>query len=237
MSAASSTQPEAPWSAGLRGARANLVPGLILQFFALTLVLAYYHHAPTRAWCEKLAVFRTEQGFIYSIVSTSFFGGLLPCLYMKLHPATRFRYNFKQNLLLVVFWGYKGFEVDLWYRVLTRFVGAGTDIHTIVTKMFLDQFVCCPLLFVPETVIVYMWCESRFDTAAVVADIRAKGWYRRRVPAMLISNLGVWIPTVCIIYSLPSTLQIPLYNLVLCFFTLLLAHLTKKEEAPTAIQG
>jgi len=233
MSTASNSQPEAPWAAGLRGARANLVPGLILQFFALTLVLAYYHHEPTRAWCEKLAAFRTEQGFIYSCVATSLFGGLLPCLYLKLNPATRSRYNFKQNLLLVVFWAYKGIEVDFWYRVLIRFVGSGTDMKTVLTKMFLDQFVTCPLFFVPVTVLVYTWNESHFDTAALVADWRAPGWYRRRVPPMLISNLGVWIPTVCIIYSLPSTLQIPLFNLVLCFFTLLLAHLAKKDT-PTA---
>lgn len=235
MSTADNTRSEAPWIAGLRGARANLVPGLILQFFALTLVLAYYYHAPTRAWCEKLAAFRTEQGFIYSIVATSFFGGLLPCLYMKLHPATRSRYNFKQNLLLVIFWAYKGAEVDLWYRILVRLVGSGTDWQTVLTKMFLDQFVTCPLFFVPVTVLVYTWCESRFNTAALLADWRAPGWYRRRVPPMLISNLGVWTPTVCIIYSLPSALQIPLFNLVLCFFTLLLAHLAKKEiPAPTA---
>jgi hypothetical protein len=229
MSNASTPKPEAPWSAGLRGARANLVPGLILQFFALTLVLAYYFHPPTRVWCEKLAAFRTEQGFIYSFVATSFFGGLLPCLYLKLNRATRDRYNFKQNLLLLAFWAYKGVEVDLWYRLLVRFVGAGTDLRTVLIKMSLDQFVICPLFFVPVTVIVYTWCESRFDTAALIADWRAPGWYGRRVPPMLISNLGVWTPTVCIIYSLPSTLQIPLFNLVLCFFTLLLAHLAKKE--------
>jgi hypothetical protein len=47
---------------------------------------------------------------------------------------------------------------------------------------------------------------------------------------MLISNLGVWVPTVCIIYALPSALQLPLFNLVLCFFTLLLAHLAHTEK-------
>lgn len=234
MSTASTSQPEAPWVAGLRGARANLIPGLILQAFALTLVLAYYHHEPTRAWCAKLAAFRTEQGFIYSIVATSFFGGLLPCLYMKISPATRRRYDFKQNLMLVLFWAYKGAEVDLWYRFLVLTVGAGTDLRSMLTKMFLDQFVMCPLFFVPVTVVVYSWCESHFNTAALIADWRQPGWYRRRVPAMLISNLGVWVPTVCIIFSLPSALQIPLFNLVLCFFTLLLAHLAKKEGPAVA---
>lgn len=232
MSAVSTFQPEAPWAIGLRGARANLVPGLILQTFALTLVLAYYYHAPTRELCEKFAAFRTEQGFLYSIVATSFFGGMLPCLYLKLTPATRERYNAKQNLLLILFWAYKGIEVDLWYKLLARFIGSGTDFRIVTIKTLLDQFVACPLFFVPMTVIVYTWCESRFDTASLVADLRTPGWYRRRVPAMLISNLGVWVPTVCIIYSLPGTLQLPLFNLVLCFFTLLLAHITRVETTP-----
>lgn len=232
MSAASPVPSEAPWSAGLRGARANLVPGLILQFFALALVLAYYYHAPTRELCGKFAAFRTDLGLLYSLVATSFFGGMLPCLYLRLNPATRNRYNAKQNLLLILFWAYKGVEIDLWYRLLVRFVGAGNDLQTIATKMFLDQFVTCPLFFVPVTVIVYTWCETRFDTASLIADLRTPGWYRRRVPPMLISNLGVWVPTVCIIYSLPSALQLPLFNLVLCFFTLLLAHITSTAKAP-----
>jgi len=231
MSAEIPVQQEAPWSVGLRGARANLVPGLILQFFALALVVAYYYHAPTRELCSKLGAFRTEQGFVYSLFATSFFGGVLPCLYMKLIPATRGRYNLKQNLYLILFWAYKGVEVDLWYRILARYIGTGNNVGTIIIKTVLDQFVICPLFFVPVTVIVYAWCETRFNTRALVDDLRTPGWYRRRVPPMLMSNLGVWVPTVCIIYSLPSALQIPLFNLVLCFFTLLIAHISQKRKA------
>ena len=69
---------ELPWKAGLRGARANLLPGFVLQVTALAIVLAYYHHAPTRAVFEQLTVFRAETGFASGIVSTALFGGLLP---------------------------------------------------------------------------------------------------------------------------------------------------------------
>jgi hypothetical protein len=59
-------------------------------------------------------------------------------------------------------------------------------------------------------------------------------WYRRKVLPVLISNLGVWVPTVCIIYALPTALQLPLQNLVLCFFTLLLAHVMPGGEPTPA---
>jgi hypothetical protein len=47
---------------------------------------------------------------------------------------------------------------------------------------------------------------------------------------MLLSSLGVWLPAVAIIYTLPTPLQLPLQNVVLCFFTLLLAHLARHTK-------
>ena len=55
-----------------RGMRANVGPGLVLQVAALTLVLAYYWHAPTRRWLARVAEFRAETGFWFGIVSTLF---------------------------------------------------------------------------------------------------------------------------------------------------------------------
>ena len=129
---------EPPWKAGLRGARANLLPGFVLQVTALTVVLAYYHHAPTRAAFEQITAMRKATGFAFGIVSTGFFGGLLPFLYLRSIPASRDQFGWRQGLLLTAFWGYKGVEVELWYRLLARVVGEGHDIATIVIKSLLD---------------------------------------------------------------------------------------------------
>ncbi len=231
--AARATAPEAPWHIGLRGARANLVPGLILQGVALAIALAYYFHPPTRAALEDLSDFRVRTGFTYSIVATAVFGGLIPCLYLALNPATRGRYTVAQSAVLTAFYAYKGFEVDLWYRVLARVVGEDASVQTVVVKMLLDQLVYCPLFAVPVTVLFYAWVETAFNRRAVARDLSAGRWYPRRVVPVLISNLGVWVPTVCIVYSLPTSLQIPLFNLVLCFFTLLLAHISA-DSKPSA---
>jgi hypothetical protein len=37
----------------------------------------------------------------------------------------------------------------------------------------------------------------------------------------------VWIPAVATIYSLPSALQVPLFNLVLCFWCLLISFISR----------
>ncbi len=220
---------EAPWRSGVRSARANLVPGLVLQVAALALVLAYYRDDATREVLGRLVEWREDVGVGLSIVSTGFFGGLLPMVYLKLRRATRGRYSVAQAGAITAFWAYKGFEVDLLYRLLARFVGEGNDVGTIAVKTVIDQFVYCPLVAVPVTVLFYEWVMARFDAGAVRADVRAGRWIWRRVVPVLISNVGVWLPAVCIIYALPTALQLPLQNLVLCFFTLLVAHQMKRE--------
>jgi hypothetical protein len=226
----SRTSVEAPWRAGLRAARANLWPGIVLQAVALALVAAYYFHAPTRAMLSRLTEFRAQTGAGFAIVSTGLFGGLIPLLYLKARRATRTRYSWEQGAGLIAFWAYKGFEIDLFYRVQARAFGEAADAATIATKMFIDQFVYCPLFAIPVTALVYDWVGAHYHTASIVADTRAGHWYRRRVLPILISNLGVWVPTVCIIYALPTPLQLPLQNLVLCFFTLMLAHVSAQPK-------
>ena len=48
------------------------------------------------------------------------------------------------------------------------------------------------------------------------------------VPVTLMSTWAVWIPAVTIIYCLPAPLQIPLFNLVLCFWVLVLSFISKR---------
>lgn len=224
---------EAPWRAGIRAARATLVPGLALQAFALTLVLAYYQHAPTHDAINALAHLHDRVGLVFGVVSTGLFGGVIPFLYLRARRRTRERFSWAGGAALSVFWAYKGLEVGLWYRFLAATVGEGADVSTVVIKMVLDQFLYCPILAVPVTVLVYAWVETGFRAAPVVDDVKAGAWYRRRVVPVLISNLGVWIPAVCIIYALPTPLQLPLQNLVLCFFTLLLAHVMDRKGGRT----
>jgi hypothetical protein len=221
---------EAPWRSGVRSARANVLPGFVLQVAALALVFAYYSHGPTREALARIAEIREDHGVGLAIVSTGFFGGFLPALYLRLRAATRNHYTTAQAAVITAFWAYKGFEVDLLYRLLARYVGEGHDFATIAIKTVFDQFIYCPIVAVPVTVLIYEWVAAQFRGDVVWADLRRGRWLRRRVLPVLISNLGVWLPMVCIIYSLPTPLQLPLQNLVLCFFTLIVAHQMRRAD-------
>jgi hypothetical protein len=226
---AASAPSSAPWRSGLQGARAHFWPGVAMQVVCLGLVLAYYRCPPAREVLARVARLKVAMGFSFAVLSTGFFGGWLPFCYLSAGKdrGGRARYRWPQGLALTAFWAYKGLEVDLLYRVLAHAVGSGHDVATIVPKAIFDQFFYCPVFAIPVTVLVYRWTESHFDGAATAADWRAPHWYRRRVLPVLISNLGVWLPAVAIIYALPTPLQLPLQNLVLCFFTLIIAHQTR----------
>jgi hypothetical protein len=223
----------ASWQAGLRGARANLVPGLALQALALALVLSYYYIEPVQAALERLVDFRMRTGFAYGILATGFFGGLVPFVYLRLQPRTRYRFTTAQGLALTLFWSYKGLEIDLLYRFLAWAFGEGRDVATVLTKTVFDQLIYCPAFAVPVTWFAYTWVESRFQGAPVLRRFQAPQWYAREVLPILVSNVVVWVPAVAIIYVMPTPLQLPLQNIVLCFFTLLLAHLTQTRPTTT----
>lgn len=221
---------EAPWQAGLRGARANVVPGIALQLLALALVAGYYYLPQVHSALESLTAFRLRSGFTFGIISTALFGGVIPFLYLWSYAKARGetpRYSCFQGLAITAFWAYKGFEVDVWYRFQAHMIGSGHEVSTIAIKVVMDQFVYCPVLAVPVTAVVYQLVESHGDGSELLSDIRAGGWFRRKVLPILISNLGVWVPAVAVIYALPTPLQLPLQNIVLCFFTLIVANQTR----------
>jgi len=205
---------EAPWQSGLLGARANLVPGVALQLVALALVIGYYFQPSIHAALSQLAQERERAGVVLGILSTGLCGGVLPFLYLHFFTRGRGgvpRYDWGQGAALTAFWAYKG-------------------LATIAVKVLFDQFGYCPAFAVPVTAAVYQWVDSRFDGRVLVEDIRAGKWYWRKVLPVLLSNMGVWIPAVAIIYALPTPLQLPLQNVILCFYTLVVAHQTRARQ-------
>ena len=76
--------------------------------------------------------------------------------------------------------------------------------------------------------LAYVWKDEQFASSALKKAIN-KHFFIVKVPTIVISNWLIWIPSVCLIYSMPPALQLPLFNVVLCFFVIVLAVLTNDE--------
>ena len=223
-------QSSAPWRAGLHSARALFWPGLLLQGTAVSLVLAYYFVPATQPAFALVGRWQHEGGFAFSAVSTAICGGLLPFIFLRLQSVTRPTHPWPHLVFFMLFWAYKGIEVDLWYRVMAHWFGADNTPRTIVSKMLCDQLGYNIVWATPVTVLGFAWKAAGWRLTPILDDVRAGRWYARRVVPALIAMWCVWVPVTACVYSLPVALQMPLFNVGLCFWSLLFAYMVAHDK-------
>ena len=215
---------------GLQAARANFVPGLIVQMVMLAVVLAYYYDEPARAWLAYLAALKERWGYGFAFLSSAIAGGVLPeLLTVAVLQRGRVRRENAGNLLFgILFWGWQGMTVDALYRFQAVLFGAHVDFPTVLKKVLVDQFVYNPLYSAPFAMACFDWKNQGYQFAGMGRVLTGRFYKERTLPA-LVAVWGVWIPLVSMIYSLPSLLQIPLFNLALTFWVLLFTWISRQR--------
>ncbi len=212
----------------LAALKKNILPGMVLQLFAASILIIYFFVPASKPVFSWFGLLKQEYGFLYSFIATAIFGGLIPFLYLWLsNNIAPGRSILGLLVFYIVFWGLKGMEVDLFYRLQADWFGTDNDIKTIVTKMAVDQFLYSSLWAAPGITFVYLWMESNWSIRESMQRVD-KDFFCVKIPTVILSNWLVWIPAVCVVYAMPNELQIPLFNLVLCFWVLLVAVLSRK---------
>lgn len=222
--------PVPPWRVGLESARRLTLPGIVLVSAAAMVVTSYYRVPTVHAWLDGVAAFRVRCGWAYGAAAQALFAGLIPFLYLHFHPATRALHPARHGAFFVLFWAYKGFEVDVFYRLQAVLFGDGPALAAILPKVAVDQLVYNPLFAAPIAVLVYGWKDAGWRWAEPLADLRAPRWYYRRVLPVMIAVWAVWVPAVSCIYALPLALQLPLCSLVNCFWVILFSLMTAPDR-------
>jgi len=208
-------------------ARANLVPGLLLQAVALLLVLAYYFWPAARQAFLAVAEFKATIGYVYSFFALSLFAGILPLVLRRLQP------NLAQDGFAVwpfyaVFWGIMGVFIDAFYNLQAWIFGQGTDALTIAIKVAVDMLLFSPCFALPLVCVCFVWKDQGFNVAKARV-VLGPYWYQERVWPMVIAAWIVWIPAVALVYSLPLALQFPVQNVIECMWAMILLFLTRPE--------
>ncbi|NLS14820.1 hypothetical protein HGP28_18335 [Vibrio sp. SM6] len=208
--------------------RQNAKPGVALQCFALLIAVSYFYWPDAQRLFSALAAMKAEFGWVYSAIATALFGGVIPVLLLRTlgYQAADFGIEL---VCVALFWAYKGVEVDLFYQLQSWLFGSKLDVATVVTKVVVDQFIYSAFWSVPTIAVFYLWKDLGFPRHHFLKYIDKEFWLRR-VFAMTISNWLIWIPAVCVIYMMPADLQLPLFNIVLLFFGMLVAVLSKNER-------
>ena len=200
----------------------NLMPGIVLWCIGLVLVASYYLIDPLRPSFQQVIEWKERYGYWYSALSTAFFGGVIPYFYLRLSGLDRIGNHWIHGFIFIFYWALRGVDVDAFYRVQAWLFGTDNDWQTIAKKVLFDQFVYCIVWASPVTALFYHWKDSGFSFSK---------WKKQWNPGVLLDTIiiflffffFVWIPATAIVYSLPMPLQIPLFNLTLCFFVLLVS--------------
>ena len=207
--------------------RKNIVPGVIIQAFALSILGAYYF-LPDARWCfEAVGAWKREGGLWFSSISTALFAGAIPfgvMLFLKRIPPGA---ALSHGTFFICYWAVQGVLVDLLYTWQGVWFGHGNDVATLAKKVAMDQGPFNLILFTNLNMLFYLWKEKGFSWRAVWGVLDRRSYFIRYIKVQ-IACWTVWIPAVTIIYSLPAELQVPMFNLVLCFYTLVLAVLTSE---------
>jgi hypothetical protein len=225
-----------PFSAGFRAARANLIPGLIIQVLMVALVLAYYFFPAAHAWFAALAAAKGRWGFAFSFSTSVLAGAVLPAALtiVVVQRGRVTRGDLTGLVFLCLFWGMDGVIIDAFYRLQAVIFGAHADLPVVVKKVLVDQFIYNPLFAAPYTVACFEFKNQGYRPGRT-GHVFTGRFYREQVVPALCATWAIWIPVTSAIYALPSLLQIPLFALALSFWSLLVTYITSRENGPEPV--
>ncbi len=227
-------QVKSPLWVGLRAAKANMVPGLIVQAILGALIVGYYYYPPSKVLLESLAKLQKEMEITFAVVSTIIAGAVLPEIlkivcFQKGRPT---RSNFRTMVAAGILWGTQGIIVNSLYRLQTQMFGGEIDVPTVMKKVVVDQFIFNPFFAAIVNTIFYNLLHIGF-TWENFRGCLTWTYYKRNVFPVLIATWGVWVPIVTGVYVLPQPLQFPLFALALTFWGNILAWIGHAQSQGT----
>ncbi len=217
----------------LRAARANLLPGLLLQGIMVVFLSFYLLHEGTRELLGNVASLKKESGYAFAFVCYVISAALLPEIlrvffFQKGKPTPA---NFWNFFTAAPVWGAMGMLVDLLYRSQALWFGPGNDWRTIVVKVAIDQLLFSPFVSNPLLVAYFSWRDAGYRPETLRRILQPRH-FAERIFTVQVAGWCIWIPGVSLVYFMPSDLQIPVAVLIQCFWVLVFTLINKPR--PTA---
>src|ERR1700675_4395606 len=227
---------------GWEAAKANAMPAFILQGAMLVILIAYYLSPACANFLNRLAHYKEQHGLAFVVIAAILAGAIVPELFVIVFfQRGRTRTQNLRNLAFTIpTWAVDGILVDLMYRWNAIWFGDVVTVPVLTAKILVDQLGYNPFIAAPLEVLIYEWKNEGFSWKSVR---RALTWdhYRDKIVPTLLASWAVWAPLMAIIYSLPFSLQFPLFSIALTFWVLLLTYMTNRfsgkieADAPPAL--
>ncbi|MGZ0655810.1 hypothetical protein ACWPKO_10810 [Coraliomargarita sp. W4R53] len=202
---------------------------LLIQIIALAVVLAYYFIDGTAGLFATVAGWKQAGGLYFAAGSTIVSGGILPELIKRrFRPSGASAPGLGELCHQFTMWAMLGIVVDLMYRLQSKCFGNGTDPATLLSKVFVDQFVFTPLFSLPCITLWFAFREVHYAPRAFVGCLRFQK-IRNRVLPLWATSLCFWPIMLCIVFSLPAPLQFPLFLLGNAAYSILMIFIVRHQ--------
>jgi hypothetical protein len=218
-----------PLTIGWQAAKANAVPGFILQAAMLVVLIAYYSSARFAGLLNWVARCKEEHTIPFVIVAGIVAGAILPEIFVVFffQKGRWTKQNYRNLAFTVPTWAVDAVLVNLMYQFNAVWFGSVVTVPVVLAKICVDQFGYNPFFAAPAEVLIYEW---KNEGVSIRSIRRAFSWehYRDKIVPTLLATWAVWGPLMAIIYSLPYPVQFPLFSLALTFWVLLLTYMTNR---------
>ena len=211
---------------GRGGARENLWPAVALWVAGLILVICYYQVQAVATAFDHIGEWKLRTSPWFAMLSTGVFGSLVPWMVGALFLPKEKKQPFRRVPFLFLFWAIHGWQVDKLYELQSVVFGSDLKTSTIVCKTLVDQFLWSPFLATPQVLLFYLFSEHDHSASRFKQALQRKSFLQRLIP-LLLTNWVVWIPSVALIYLFPLPLQLPLMNIILAIWCLILIFFAK----------
>lgn len=217
---------------GFRAARANFLPGLLLQATMGCILALYFLHEGSREFFQMVGKSREELGFVFAMTTYTLSGALLPeilrvALFQGCKPTLE---NLRSFLTLAPIWMVMGTQVDVFYRAQNHWFGSGNEFSTVAAKVLVDQLLYSPFFATPVISGYFAIRAGNFRLEAVRSVFRRHFLAETVLPVQLASWM-VWFPGVTFVYVMPPAMQLPFAVLVHTFWVLILTTISERNRA------
>lgn len=228
---------DSPFRIGVRSAKALAVPAAILLIAGAALVAAYYHIPEVHTAMGRVAALKRGYGVLFVVASSTLLAGLAPWLLRMAIPSLRPEKPATELAFSVGWWVFMLIVVDRFYRFLGYvFDDSGLPFGVIVgVKVLCDMFGFTTFFAAPANALAHLWKDAGFDFGAMRRAM-GPGWCARLVLPNLIPNYMVWFPGVALVYAMPSELQIPMANIIGCFWALMCLQVAARTKGRVVVE-
>lgn len=218
---------------GLRAARQSLVPMLVLEAAMAALVAIYYLWPAGSVLLDRYAAWQQSGGILVAALATAAAGGILSELSLVyFQDGGRWTSTHVENLCFKsILFFINGAVVYLFYVQQAIWFGNGTAWSVLLPKVCVDQFGFTIIFSLPYLSLMTRWQALRYSGMRLWAELNGNFVTERMLP-VLVTNWMFWIPGVSLIYSMPLSLQSPLFIFATAIWGILLAAVGRQGDTP-----